>query len=146
MVSVLGVVALGMGAVLMLADRAPGALRRVSDRLDAPQRLAPEVVQEVAPASDALVHIVVWGSIMVLVGLVAWSWRALAVGTLGVLVVATMFELAQGSLTSTRRTELSDLLANVVGIAIGLSAVAIWAAGWRVLSGMRSRRPQEAPT
>lgn len=128
---------LGVVGVLMLSDRAPGALRSVSDRLDAPARLPPNAVGDVTPASDTLVHLVVWGVVSALVGLVAWSWRSLAVGALGVLALATFVELAQDPLTRTRTTEASDLVTNAVGVGAGVLVVALWTLAWRAWSRVR---------
>lgn len=132
----LALATLGVAGLVMLSDRAPGALQRVSNRLDASDRVSARAIGQATPPSDTMVHIVAWGAVMVLLGLAAWSWRSLTIAAVGVLAVSTLAEVAQEPLTSTRNTELSDLAANVVGITAGLLAVAAWSIAWRLLVGL----------
>ncbi|MGK2947950.1 MAG: hypothetical protein ACSLFP_05210 [Acidimicrobiales bacterium] len=62
---------------------------------------------------------------MLLVGLATWSWGSLAAMALVVFAVSTGLELGQERLSPTRVTEQSDLVANAVGIGIGLALVVL---------------------
>jgi len=128
---------LGVAGLVMLSDRAPGLLRRVSERIDATDSTAIQAVGQATPPSDTLVHLVAWGTVMVLVGLATWSWRSLGVAAIAVFALSAATEVAQGSLTLTRNTELSDLAANFVGVLAGLALVVLWSITWSSLA----RRP-----
>jgi hypothetical protein len=144
---------LGMGAVafavaLMLSDRAPGVLRRLFgedvrrlwDRIDASQR-AQFVSEADLPGPDFVIHVVVWAVIVALVGMAIWTWRGLTATAVGSFAGSVVIELAQGRYSDTRSVELSDVVANGVGVAIGTGAVALmylaWSAVGRTLALIR---------
>ncbi len=134
----------------MLSDRAPGALQRLSRRLDASERVDVRALGEATPPSDTLVHVIAWAVVMVLVGLATWSWRSLVAGGVGVAVLSVLVEVAQGPLTATRNTELSDIAANLAGITAGLLVVITWSLSWSLLAGRReqadtTRAPVRSP-
>lgn len=131
---VVGVSGLAVGAStagIMLSDRAPGVLRRlsagfverVSEQIDTPgpRRFTddPRV-----PDGDLMVHITLWALATVLVGWSVWSWRGLAAGAAGVLTLSFAVEFAQERVTDTRVFEVGDLVANTVGVALGAAVAA----------------------
>jgi hypothetical protein len=137
--SVLALVAMVATVAVLLSARAPGILDDVSDgistRLD--QR-APEARDAAERAvrrtgveePDALAHIGLWAGAMVLAGLATWSWGSLAAVVLVVFAGSTGLEVVQEQVSPTRITERSDLVANAVGIGVGLAlVVAITIAG-----------------
>lgn len=136
---VLAVAAFAANAVVLLSDRAPGLLRRVSRRIDAGVDRAANAsgidvpgrrVQ--VPRSDFDVHVAIWAIAAVLVGLAMWSWLSLLVGNALVFGVSVTLELAQAGYTRSRSVQLADVAGNVVGIALGTLAVAGFALVWRV--------------
>jgi hypothetical protein len=138
-----GLASVVFNAVLMLSDRAPGALERVSGRIDARSGTAARVVGDVAlPQSDTEIHVVVWAVAMVFVGLAAWSWRSALVGAVGVFVLSTLIELSQEPLTATRNTQIGDIVANAVGVLLGLGVVAAMSWLWGSVSSRRSAESQ----
>ena len=94
--AVLGVGVLLFNVLLMLSDRAPGALRRVGGdfvrrlfaRIDASERAADVLADPRLPESDAIVHVAVWALAVALVGLAVWTWRGLLVGAVAVFAVS----------------------------------------------------------
>lgn len=149
-IAVVGISAVGFNAALMLSDRAPGALRRIggglvvelSERIDAGGRTARLTSDPRLPSGDTLVHIGVWGTAMLFVGLAVWSWRGLAVGAASVLGCSVAVEIGQRRYTTSRVFEVSDIVANAIGVAIGAAAAAgcylLWS-GVVQLSGARPR-------
>lgn len=129
----------------MLSDRAPGVLQRLSRRLDASDRVDVRALGEATPPSDTMVHLTAWAVVMVLVGLVTWSWRSLVTSGAGVAMLSTLVEVAQGSLTTTRNTELSDIAANLAGIAAGLLVVTAWSLSWSLLARPRGSAETTRP-
>lgn len=124
---------------LMLSDRAPGTVeavfgdraRRLWVRVDASPRVGLPSTSEL-PSTDVVIHVAVWAVIAGLVGLTLWTWRGLVVSA-GVLTVASgLLELAQGRYATTRSVEISDAVANLMGIGVGLAAAGacflIWSA------------------
>lgn len=119
------VLLLGVALVLMLADRAPGALRTLSDRIDQSERSAARVAAEAPiPQSDFLVHVVVWGAVTATAGMAAWAWRRLPAVAVTVLSLSMVLELSQDHVTHSRTTQLTDATANVVGVTAGIVVAA----------------------
>ena len=135
----LGVAAFAANAVVLLSDRAPGLLRRVSRRIDAGvDRAADATGIDVpgrsvgVPRSDFDVHVAICAIAALLVGLAMWSWLSLLVGNGLVFGVSVALELAQAGYTRSRNVELTDVAANAVGVLTGTLAVAAFAALWRL--------------
>lgn len=138
-------------AALMLSDRVPGVTRRLgsdlvtrlSDRLDAGSRPARLAADPRLPSGDAIVHIGVWATAMLLVGLALWSWRGLVVGAAATFVASAAIEVGQGRYTDGRTPQFSDLAANGVGVAAGTVTSAgcylLWSLGAQQFGGSASR-------
>lgn len=118
--------------LIMLSDRAPGLLRRLSARVDAGGSRAARAASEAPlPESDFEIHVLVWLAAAVLVGLAAWSWPSLGLGGLSLFAFAVAVEGAQHLLTATRSAQLGDVAANAVGVAAGTGLAGALAAVWR---------------
>ena len=135
-----GLGVLAANTLILLSDRAPGLLRRLSDRVDrGTLRLAAAQVGpgRDVPEADFVLHVGMWGLATVLLGLAmgaTWSRLATA-GT--VLAYSVGLEVAQGMYTSSRSPQRADVLANGVGVAAGLAvAVALGFLLW-----LRPARP-----
>lgn len=145
----LSVAALAANAVILLSDRAPGLLRRISSRIDAGvHRAAGAAGVEMpaggvrAPQSDFDQHLLIWAVAAVLVGLATWSWASLLMGSAVVLGTSAALELAQQNYSRSRSAEIGDLLGNTAGVVAGTCAVAAFALGWRlVFRTTEPRRP-----
>lgn len=144
---VLAAVAFAVNAVLLLSDRAPGFLSRVSARIDAGvSRAAGATGVDVPgrdvpmPRSDFDVHVTIWAVAALLVGLAMWSWSSLLLGNGLVFVASLCFELAQPVFTTSRTVQLSDVMGNVVGVTAGTGAVAAFAVLWRLTHRGRPAR------
>jgi hypothetical protein len=134
-VALIALLILGGVAALMLSARAPGAIGEVGERVSERVRAeVPESTQARESARvrleraglderDTLAHIGLWAGATLLVGLATWSWRSLAGAVVLVVAASTALELAQETLSPTRITEWSDVLANLMGIAVGVAAV-----------------------
>lgn len=133
---------LGLGAslftvALMLSDRAPGVLkalfgdraRRFWERIDASGR-ADFVTADRVPESDNLVHIAVWAIVMLLVAMTVWSWRWLVVAAPMVIGASAVVEVGQGRWAETRSVEASDIVANGLGVCLGVAAAALLYLAW----------------
>ena len=133
MAALLSVGALMISAVLLMSDRAPGLLNRVSARIDAGSSRAARLAAGTRPQSDFEIHIVVWAVITVLVGLTMWSNRSLVAAAIVVLMTSVVAERAQAALTATREMQLSDLVGNTIGVLVAVGLVTCLAAlmGWR---------------
>lgn len=130
---------LAANGVIMLSDRAPGLLRRLSTTVDAgvargatAAGAARATVDARIPQSDFPVHLAVWATAALIVGLAAWSWPSLVLGAVGIFAISAGTEAAQGLYSSTRSVQLADLGANAVGVAVGAGAAALFAASWRL--------------
>lgn len=137
--------ALAANAVVLLSDRAPGLLSRLSRRIDvAASRAADAAGIDVTrgdvpvPQSDFDVHVLIWAVAALLVGLATWSWVSLFLANGAVFVASIALELAQDVYSSSRAVQLSDLFANAVGILAGTAVVAVFGLLWRVT---HPRRP-----
>ena len=150
--ALVGVLALVFNVLLMLSDRAPGALRRIGggpmrrlfERIDLGGRGADVLDDPRLPESDAIVHVVVWALAVVLVGFALWTWIGLAVGAATVFAGSLLLEALQGRLSTTREVEASDVKANLTGVVLGVVAVAACYVSYSVLAGMFRRGPGSA--
>ena len=147
----LGLAMVMFNVVLMLSDRAPGFLRRVfgdvvvrlSERIDATGRIPGEQL----PETDAVVHLALWASATLLVGLTIWTWRGLLIASLTMLAISALVEIAQGVYSSTREVDPNDAVANATGVALGMLAAALAYLSWSMVAALgrsvrgRSRRP-----
>jgi hypothetical protein len=148
-VALLGVVALLFNAMLMLSDRAPSALQRIGgsavrrlfERIDLGGRGADVLNDPRLPESDAIVHVAVWALAAVLVGWALWTWIGLAVGASAVFAGSLVIEALQGSLSTTRQVESSDVKANLAGVVIGTTVAAACYLAYSALAAMFRRRP-----
>ena len=145
----LSLVSLAVNVVVLLSDRAPGLLSRLSSRIDAgAHRAAGAAGVDLpggsvrVPQSDFDVHVIIWAVAALLVGLAMWSWASLAMGSAAVLVASAGVELAQQAFSQSRTLQLQDLMGNILGVAAGTCAVAAFALAWQLLvSTRRSARP-----
>lgn len=130
----------------MLSDRAPGLTRqifgdfavRLSDRLDRSERLGP-LTEGRNPGNDAIVHIGVWAVAMVLLGLAIWRWAPMILASVLLFVASVFVEIGQGRYSSTRAVELSDVVANGVGIGLGIAACVGCYVAWSALAAIFNR-------
>ncbi|MCD9622775.1 VanZ family protein [Rhabdothermincola salaria] len=126
-----GLGALAVTAVLMLADRAPGALRRLSDRIDVSATEAGRLTELVPVSrSDTEVHIAVWCVVTLLFAFVVWSWWGAALVGVAAFGLSVAVEIAQRVLTDTRDFQRSDVVANAVGVVLGLGLFACGRVVW----------------
>jgi hypothetical protein len=148
-VALLGVAALLFNGLLMLSDRAPSALQRIGgsalrrlfERIDLGGRGADVLNDPRLPEDDAIVHIAVWALAAVLIGWALWSWIGLAVGAVAVFAGSLMIEALQGSLSTTREVEASDVKANLAGVVLGTTVAAACYLTYSALASMFRRRP-----
>lgn len=136
----IGFLAVGAGAfniALMLSDRAPGLSRRLfgdfaqrlSDRLNPADRIG-AITQGRNTGNDDIVHIGVWAVAMTLVGLALWKWAPLIVATVVLFLGSIVVEIAQGRYSSSRNVERSDIIANGIGVAFGVTACILCYLAW----------------
>ena len=130
-------VSLAANAAILLSDRAPGLLRRVSARIDVNGSRAADVASRarISTESDFAVHVVIWGVAAVLAGLAAWSWGSMLLGGIAVLGTSVALEAAQQFATTTRSVQESDIVGNALGVAAGLAAVTVLAVAWWAATG-----------
>ncbi len=135
----LSLAAFAANAVILLSDRAPGFLRRISRQIDAGVSRAANATgidvpgRDVSvPQSDFDVHVIIWGLAALLVGLAAWSWASLLLANGLVFVASVGFELAQQAFSSSRTVQFDDLMGNAVGVFAGTCAVAAFTILWRL--------------
>lgn len=115
--------ALLAATVVLLSDRAPGLLRRLSARIDTGSSRAAELASQARPQSDFEVHVLVWVAVTFFVGLAAWSSRSLLVSVVAVLFLSMAVEVGQRYVTQTRDVQLADMVANAVAVSAGLGLV-----------------------
>jgi hypothetical protein len=144
----LSLVAFAANAVVLLSDRAPGLLSRLSSRIDAGvQRAAGAAGVDVpgasvrVPQSDFDVHVAIWAVAALLVGLAMWSWASLVAGSAAVLVASAGLELSQQLFSQARTLQFQDLVGNVLGVVTGTSAVAAFALVWQLFLSTRRSPP-----
>lgn len=128
-------------AAILLSDRAPGLLRRVSNRIDAGGSRAAAVASRahISTDSDFAVHVALWGVAAVLVGLAAWSWGSMLLGGAALFASSVAVEGAQHFFTTTRTVQAADVAGNALGVAAGMAVVTVFAGFWRVLAYRPSR-------
>ncbi len=122
----MALVALGMalaGALVLMSDRAPGLLERVSRRIDAGSSRAAQLASQTRPQSDFEIHIVLWAVITIVVGLTMWSNRSVLASAIVVLMTSVVVERAQEALTLSREMQISDVVGNTIGVLAGLGVV-----------------------
>ncbi len=112
-----------VGALVLMSDRAPGLLERLSRRIDAGSSRVASVASQTRPQSDFEIHIVLWAVITVVVGLTMWSNRSVLASAIVVLMASVVAERAQEALTASREMQLSDIVGNTVGVLAGLGLV-----------------------
>ena len=145
----LSLAALAVNVVVLLSDRAPGILSRLSSRIDAGvQRAAGAAGVDVpggsvrVPQSDFDVHVAIWAVAALLVGLAMWSWASLVMGSAAVLVASIGLELAQQAYTRSRTVQFEDIMGNTLGVVTGTCAVVAFTLAWQLFfSTRRSPRP-----
>lgn len=127
---------LGVIAVLSLADRAPSGTRALMRRgrsvlAEGEQRFGVDWIDrsDVPLAFDTMGHIALWA----IAGFLATLAFRRRVGPLFIVVSLSVLsagiEVGQGLLSTTRRPEFGDLVANVFGSALGTAvALLVWAA------------------
>jgi hypothetical protein len=148
-VALIGVAAMVFNVMLMLSDRAPGALQRIGgsavrrlfERIDLGGRGADVLSDPRLPEDDAIVHVAVWAVAAVLVGWALWSWIGLAVGAIAVFAGSLVIEALQGSLSTTRQVESSDVKANLAGVVLGTTVAALCYVAYSTLAAIFRRRP-----
>ena len=128
-----------VNAVILLSDRAPGLLSRLSARIDAGvNRAAGAAGVDVpgtsvgVPRSDFDIHVLIWAVAALLVGLAMWSWASLVMGSAVVLAASAALEFAQQAYSRLRTVQVHDLVGNTLGVATGTCAVAAFALLWRL--------------
>lgn len=126
---------LGFIGLVSLADRAPG---RIDRWLDAGQRLGSRGEQrlgidlidrgDIPFASETVGHLVLWAVATLLACGAFGRLSRLPVIAISLFALSAALEVGQGLLSSTRNPQVHDLVANTVGIAVGLAvAVSAWA-------------------
>lgn len=106
----------GLAAVGDAADGARVVVRGVESTLDA------DLVSrsDIPWAKDEVAHLLGWGSLTVVVGLVFRRQRSLSDLAVGVFAASIGIEFLQKLLTSTRQLEAEDISANSLGVMVGL--------------------------
>ena len=104
---------------MVVGDAADGArtvVRDVEDRFDT------NIVSrsDVPWAADEVAHLLGWGGLMVLVGLVFRSRRSMSDLAVGVFAASVGIEFLQKFLTASRSLEAEDISANALGVMVGL--------------------------
>lgn len=98
------------------ADGARVVVRDVESRLDR------NIVDrsDVPWAADEVAHLIGWGGLTVVVGLLLRSRRSLADLAVGVFASSVVIEVLQKVLTTSRSMEAEDISANALGVVLGL--------------------------
>ncbi|MEO0494096.1 MAG: VanZ family protein [Actinomycetota bacterium] len=117
----------GVVAFLSFADRAPALVRgflragaRVADRVQRAIGVSVVDTRDVPFEWDLLGHFVLWATVAV-VGW--WTFRSRASATavaIGFFVVSYLVEIGQAVLSTNRSPDVRDLVANALGIAVGM--------------------------
>ena len=133
--------ALVVGVVLM-SDRAPGLLDRISRRIDTGSSRAAQLASQARPQSDFEIHIVLWAVVTVLVGLTMWSNGSVLASAILVLTASVVIERAQEAFTLYREMQVGDLVANTIGVLTGLGLVT----GLAIVMGWQDGYPEPPPS
>lgn len=146
-IGLIAVAALVFNVALMISDRAPaitrrafgGFAQRLADRLDRTSAIEARDL----PGNDAIVHIGVWSVAAFLVMLTVWRWSALIPVAIAVFGASVAVEFGQGRYSSSRAVEFSDIMANAVGVGVGIAAAGFCMLGWSAVSRAvrETRRP-----
>lgn len=146
LVSLLALAGLAAVAFLLLWEDGPRFVGGLSDEARAQLDRAPPgtrrnvrraVARSGVEESDTWAHIGLWASATVLVGLATWSWRSLVVAVVLLVGASTGLELVQDQVAPTRIYERSDLVANGLGIALGLAVVLVVSTGSGIPARLR---------
>jgi hypothetical protein len=138
-----GLAALGLVAMvpLMFADRAPGVLDRISDGIE---NTFPDYYWDTlkphAPEADVAMHLMLFATAAVLVGLVCWSWPTFVAGQVAILAGGMAIEVLQPMFTSSRDIETHDMAANLLGQAMGIGFALVVIFGWSAWERWRLSR------
>lgn len=127
-----------VSALVLMSDRAPGLLERISRRVDAGSSRAARLAAETRPQSDFEIHIIIWAAITVVVGLTMWSNRSVLASAIVVLMASVAAERAQDALTLAREMQIRDVVGNTIGVLAGLGLVT----GLAILMGWRDAYPE----
>jgi hypothetical protein len=137
----------GAATVLLLADRSVsvvGSVRarvvRVGQAIEQTYHVNVVDRSDIPGTADQLGHAALWGTGMILFGWLLRSRLPIPLTALFVACMSVAFEVAQPSLSLTRRFESTDAVANMGGIAAAaiLLAPVLWVV--RRSSGMKSTR------
>lgn len=123
----------GFAAVDGAADGARIVVRGVEDTLDTDLVGRSDVPWE----RDEIAHLVGWGGVMVVVGLLLHTRRSLSDLAVGVFAASISIEFMQKLLTATRKLEAEDISANALGVMVGL----MFLVALERLVPLRSARP-----
>ena len=106
----------GFGVVGDAADGARIVVRDVEDRLDTNIVNRSDIPWE----ADEVAHLLGWGGLMVVVGLMFRSRRSISDLAVGVFAASVCIEFLQKFLTTSRSLEAEDISANALGVMVGL--------------------------
>ena len=127
----LGAVGLLVMVPLMFADRAPGALDRISDSIE---NTFPDyywhTLKPHFPEADVAMHLMVFSAAALLVGLLCWSWPSFVAGQIAIFAGGLAIEVLQPMFTSSRDNETHDMAANILGQALGMGLALVAIFGW----------------
>jgi len=107
--------ALLMGAAALLSDRVPGWLGIARNRFDTPGWF-PWTLDETA------FHVIMWLGITLLATLAVRTTRVRVLVGVVMVLISPVIEYLQIELTSTRSFQVSDIIANTLGVYLGLLA------------------------
>jgi hypothetical protein len=138
-----GIGALGALALvpLVFADRAPELLDGISDSIE--NTFGDwywDGIKPFFPRPDTAMHLLIFASAALLVGLLCWSWRTFVVGQVVVLGAGLVIEVLQPMFTSSRDFQTHDIVSNLVGQAIGIAAALAVIYGWAAWEQRRVSR------
>jgi len=125
----------------MFADRAPGLLSALSKDIE---RSLPDFFRFTLkpklpnPEPDLAVHLAVFSTCAVLVGLVCWSWWTFLVGQLLLFGGGVAIEILQPVVSSSRDVQVSDVAANVTGQVIGILLALALIGAWSLWTSRRA--------
>lgn len=106
----------GHGVVFDAADGARIVVRDVEDRLDT--NIADR--SDVPWAADEVAHLLGWGGLMLVTGLLFRSRRSISDLAVGVFAASIGIEFLQKFMTTSRSLEAEDISANALGVMVGL--------------------------
>jgi hypothetical protein len=144
-IAVAGLVILALMLPIMLAERAPDLARGIGRWVETSDNALARFADSLRlPRSAFEIHVVAWAAAGLVAGLLSWSWRSFVALGAAALAASLGLEVAQGVLTETRSTSLSDAVGNTIGIAVGLGAAAVATLAWvSITARFRGQRDQE---